>query len=66
MAEAVELAGSRVASTEGRVVLAEVAPNELLKLMDVRARFPEAIVGIRVEEAPLDMVYDQLLQREAE
>jgi hypothetical protein len=31
--------------------------------MDVRAKFPDTVVGLRVEEAPLDLVYERLLEQ---
>lgn len=60
-AEAIEELGVPVV-TEDHVLLAEVAPDGLLALMDVRARFRDSVVGVRVEEVPLDLVYERLLE----
>ena len=60
-AEAIEELGVPVV-TEDHMLLAEVAPDGLLALMDVRARFRDSVVGVRVEEVPLDLVYERLLE----
>ena len=63
LAEAIEEMGTPVTATEDRKLLAEVAPDGLLELMDVGARFRDSVVGMRVEEAPLDLVYEHLLEQ---
>jgi Cu-processing system ATP-binding protein len=42
----------------------DVAPRELLHLLDLRTRYPNAVRGVRVEEPGLDMVYEHLLQED--
>ena len=50
------------ARQEGDSLDAEVASEALLGFMDLRARHPGVVIGLRVEEPPLDMVYDHLLE----
>jgi len=47
---------------EGDLLDVQVAPAGLLDLMDVRSRFPDAVTALRVEEPPLDLVYERLLE----
>jgi len=47
---------------EGDLLDVQVAPSGLLDLMDVRSRFPDAVTALRVEEPPLDLVYERLLE----
>jgi Cu-processing system ATP-binding protein len=42
-------------------ILAEVASDAILELVEIQSGFPGVVVGIRVEEPTLDLVYDQLL-----
>ncbi len=49
---------------DGRTLLAEVPPEALLDVMGAQARHADAVVGLRVEEPPLDMIYEQLLEEE--
>lgn len=50
----------RIERVEDRV-LAEVASNETLELVEIQSGFPGVVSGIRVEEPTLDVVYDALL-----
>ena len=50
-----------VTETEGHVRV-EVAPEDLLGLLDVRQQTGDAVRGIRVEEPGLDSVYDRLIE----
>jgi len=45
----------------GDRVMAEVAANETLELVEIQSGFPGVVCGIRVEEPTLDVVYDKLL-----
>jgi Cu-processing system ATP-binding protein len=45
----------------GDRVLAEVASDETLELVEIQSGFPGVVRGIRVEEPTLDVVYDKLL-----
>ena len=45
----------------GDRILAEVAPDETLELVDIQTGFPGVVSGIRVEEPTLDIVYDTLV-----
>ncbi len=45
----------------GDRILAEVAANETLELVEIQSGFPGVVRGIRVEEPTLDVVYDKLL-----
>jgi Cu-processing system ATP-binding protein len=45
----------------GDRILAEVAANETLELVEIQGGFPGVVRGIRVEEPTLDVVYDKLL-----
>jgi hypothetical protein len=47
---------------DGELLRAEVTPGALLELMDIRSEFPDAVVGLRVEEPALDVVYEHLLE----
>lgn len=62
LAAAIGQASGRQVEQEGRVLRAEVSPANLLAVLDVRAAFPEIVVGLRVEEPPLDQVYERLLE----
>jgi Cu-processing system ATP-binding protein len=42
-------------------ILAEVASDETLELVEIQSGFPGVVRGIRVEEPTLDVVYDKLL-----
>ena len=42
-------------------ILAEVASDEILELVEIQSGFPGIVRGIRVEEPTLDVVYDELL-----
>lgn len=39
-----------------------VAGEHLLELMDLRAKFPASLSGVRISEPTLDMVYEKLLE----
>lgn len=41
----------------------DVAPPDLLNLMDLRAAYPGAVKGVRVDEPGLDLVYERLIER---
>ena len=45
----------------GDRILAEVAADETLELVEIQSGFPGVVRGIRVEEPTLDVVYDKLL-----
>jgi ABC-type multidrug transport system ATPase subunit len=45
----------------GDRILAEVAADETLALVEIQSGFPGVVSGIRVEEPTLDVVYDKLL-----
>lgn len=45
----------------GDRILAEVASNETLELVEIQSGFPGVVRGIRVEEPTLDVIYDKLL-----
>lgn len=45
----------------GDRILAEVASDEILELVEIQSGFPGVVRGIRVEEPTLDVVYDELL-----
>jgi Cu-processing system ATP-binding protein len=45
----------------GDRILAEVAADEILELVEIQSGFPGVVQGIRVEEPTLDVVYDKLL-----
>jgi len=45
----------------GDRILAEVASDETLALVEIQSGFPGVVRGIRVEEPSLDVVYDKLL-----
>lgn len=55
-------AHSEVVTVDGRRLLAEVSPDSLIEVMAAQARFSDTVVGLRVEEAPLDLVYERLLE----
>ncbi|MDH5490408.1 MAG: hypothetical protein OEY14_00395, partial [Myxococcales bacterium] len=59
--EAAEALGGRV-ELDGLVLRAEIEPATLLRLLDLRERFPGLVVDLRVEEPPLDLVYEHLLE----
>lgn len=40
---------------------ADVPSSSLVELLDLRARFPKAITGLRVEEPTLEQVYEELI-----
>ena len=42
-------------------ILAEVAPDETLELVEIQTGFPGVVSGIRVEEPTLDVVYETLV-----
>jgi Cu-processing system ATP-binding protein len=46
----------------GDRILAEVASDETLELVEIQGGFPGVVRGIRVEEPTLDVVYDKLLE----
>jgi len=46
-------------------LVVEVAPELLLPLMSVQARYPDVVSQLRVEEPQLDEVYERLLEEEA-
>jgi len=46
---------------DGERILAEVAADETLELVEIQSGFPGVVSGIRVEEPTLDVVYDKLL-----
>jgi len=54
----------RVEPGPGRVAV-EVAPHQLLNVLDVRSRMADSVQALRVEEPGLDAVYEQLLRRGA-
>lgn len=45
----------------GDRILAEVAADETLEIVEIQSGFPGVVRGIRVEEPTLDVVYDKLL-----
>ena len=45
----------------GDRILAEVASEETLELVEIQSGFPGVVRGIRVVEPTLDVVYDKLL-----
>jgi Cu-processing system ATP-binding protein len=45
-------------------ILAEVAQESILELVEIQSGFPGVVAGIRVEEPTLDLVYDKLLNDE--
>lgn len=45
----------------GDRILAEVASDQTLELVEIQSGFPGVVRGIRVEEPTLDVVYDKLL-----
>jgi Cu-processing system ATP-binding protein len=45
----------------GDRILAEIASDETLELVEIQSGFPGVVRGIRVEEPNLDVVYDKLL-----
>ncbi|MCH7869567.1 MAG: ABC transporter ATP-binding protein [Myxococcales bacterium] len=45
----------------GDRILAEVASDETLELVEIQSGFPGVVRGIRVEEPTLDVVYDKLV-----
>jgi len=47
----------------GDRILAEVASEETLALVEIQSGFPGVVRGIRVEEPTLDIIYDKLLSR---
>jgi len=51
-----------VARVDGTLV-AEIEPNALLELMDVRGRHRDAVTGLRIEEPTLDLAYERLLEQ---
>lgn len=53
--------GLAVTESDGTLRV-DVAPEDLLGLLDVRQQIGDAIAGIRVEEPGLDSVYDRLLE----
>ncbi len=42
-------------------ILCELPQDAILELVEIQSGFPGVVVGIRVEEPTLDLVYDQLL-----
>ena len=44
-------------------VFADVAPHELLDLVDLRREHERAVKGLRVRERALDVIYDRLIER---
>lgn len=50
----------RIERREDRI-LVELAPDEVLELVDIQAGFPGVVASLRVEEPTLDVVYDKLL-----
>jgi ABC-2 type transport system ATP-binding protein len=56
--------GAQVEREHERLV-AMVEPDDLLALLDLRARHRDAVVGLRIEEPTLDLAYEALLAREA-
>jgi Cu-processing system ATP-binding protein len=48
----------------GDRILAEVASEETLALVEIQSGFPGVVRGIRVEEPTLDIIYDKLLSRQ--
>lgn len=41
----------------------DLDPGDLLSLMDIRGRYPKAVIGLHVQEPTLDMVYERLLEQ---
>ena len=42
-------------------ILAEVPSDAILEMVKIQSQFPGVVVGIRVEEPTLDLIYDKLL-----
>jgi Cu-processing system ATP-binding protein len=61
LCEAMQRWGKGRIERVGDRILAEVAPDETLELVDIQTGFPGVVSGIRVEEPTLDVVYDTLL-----
>ena len=55
------MAGASVVIDDGWLRV-EMAPDSLLPLMDIRGRFPSAVIAMRVEEPSLDVVYERFLE----
>ena len=62
-AEAATLAGAETQRVNGSLVV-ELAGDQLLAAMDVRGNHRDAIGGLRIVEPTLDMVYQEILERE--
>jgi len=56
--------GATVSEEPGRLV-AEVSPDQLMGLMDIRTRHADAVSALRVEEPGMDAVYEHFLQVES-
>jgi len=50
----------RIERIEDRV-LAEVRSDDILELVEIQSGFPGVVIGLKVEEPTLDLVYDKLL-----
>lgn len=59
---AIQARGFGSAARIGEDIEVELAASELLELMDIRAKFPQAVDALRVEEPTLDVVYERLLE----
>jgi Cu-processing system ATP-binding protein len=61
LCEAMQKWGKGRIERVGDRILAEVASDETLELVEIQSGFPGVVRGIRVEEPTLDIVYDKLI-----
>jgi Cu-processing system ATP-binding protein len=61
LCEAMRKWGKGRIERDGDRIVAEVASEETLALVEIQSGFPGVVRGIRVEEPTLDVVYDKLL-----
>lgn len=65
LVDAMSEAGARTVERGSSRLVVEIAPERLLPLMSVQARYPDVVAQLRVETPQLDEVYERLLDEEA-